>query len=47
MSYNGPKKEPLDPSKIRVKVIQTGDNVMTGEEYDKEFERKMREMGNK
>ena len=38
------KKPKLDPSQILTKVIQTGEKVMSGEEYDRDFERRMQEL---
>lgn len=37
-------KTPLDKSQIKTKVIQTGEFAMDGDEYDKEFERRMWEL---
>lgn len=37
-------KKTIDPAHRKVKVIQTGDRVMDGDEYDKEFEQKMRDL---
>lgn len=47
MPFIGSKKVPMDLSKIRVKVTQTGDDVMSGEEYDREMEKRLRQLFNK
>eukprot|EP00347_Sterkiella_histriomuscorum_P011390 403372642 len=38
------EKATLDPSKIKTKVIQYGNFAEDGEDYDKEYERKIREL---
>ena len=37
-------KKIVDPANVRTKVIQTGMDVMNGEDFDKDFERRLREL---
>lgn len=37
-------RTPLDPSRIATKVIQYGEYALNGEDYDKEYEKNIREL---